>query len=310
MSSRPSSWLRLLGLTVLLLGVVVPGLGGHPAWGTIEFTCETGQSCSVCHEDPEGGGTLTSAGRKFMDAGYVWGGEASLASLKLVVRLVMGFLHILAAVVWFGAIFYIHLFVKPSSLMGGLPRAERILGWVCILVVAGTGALLTVLRVHSLKTFWTTTFGIIWLVKVGLFLMMVGIAALVTTRLNKLMRAAREAGEPSISDGKEGRPTQFVYNGHLYDASESKLWAGGAHVGRHYAGADLSAAMADAPHDTGVLERVRKVGPPPSPGTAKTSGAARAFVVLAYVILFFMLAILFCVAYWNWGPPLLSASVG
>ena len=309
MSSRSSSWLKCLGLTVLLLGVVVMGLSGHPAWGTTEFTCETGQSCSACHEDPEGGGTLTSAGRKFMDAGYVWGGEASVASLKPIVRLVVGFLHILAAVVWFGAIFYIHLFIKPSSLTGGLPRAERILGWVCILVVAGTGALLTVLRVHSLETFWTTTFGIIWLVKVGLFLMMLGIAALVTTRLNKLMRAAREAGEPSISDGKQGRPVHFVYGGHLYDASESNQWAEGVHMGRHHAGTDLTEAMADAPHDTGVLERVGKLGPAPSLDTAKTSGPARAFVVLAYVILFFVLAILFCVAYWNWGPPLLSPSI-
>jgi predicted heme/steroid binding protein len=212
-------------------------------------------------------------------------------------------------VVWFGAIFYIHLFIKPSSLTGGLPRAERILGWVCILVVASTGALLTVLRVHSLETFWTTTFGIIWLVKVGLFLMMLGIAALVTTRLNKLMRAARKAGEPSISDGKQGRPVHFVYGGQLYDASESNKWAEGVHMGRHHAGTDLTEAMADAPHDTGVLARVGKVGPAPSLGAAKTSGPARAFVGLAYVILFFMLAILFCVAYWNWGPPLLSPPI-
>ncbi len=42
MSSRPSSWLKCLGLTTLLLGVVVMGLSGHPAWGTTEFTCETG----------------------------------------------------------------------------------------------------------------------------------------------------------------------------------------------------------------------------------------------------------------------------
>ncbi len=86
--------------------------------------------------------------------------------------------------------------------------------------------------------------------------MMLGIAAVVTTGLNKLMRAAREAAEASISDGKQGRPVHFVYGGHLYDASESNQWAEGVHMGRHHAGADLSAAMADAPHDTGVLARV------------------------------------------------------
>ncbi|MBN1831017.1 MAG: CopD family protein [Deltaproteobacteria bacterium] len=277
--------------------------------GTVEFTCETGQSCIYCHESPEGGDTLTAKGEAFVAADYIFDESVSAPGWPISLRLISGFLHVLASVIWFGAIFYIHIFIKPTSLTGGLPRNERILGWVCIAIVGVTGTILTFLRVRSIEEFWTTTFGIVWLVKIFFFIIMVLIAAVATTRLNRRMREAqRSAKKGSLTeyDGKEGRPAYFVFNNELFDASESKMWRNGVHMGRHYAGTDLSSAMDDAPHGNEVFERIKKIGPSSFQDVSKKTPAATAFIFMAYFILFCMFMVIFCVAYWNWGPSIMT----
>jgi predicted heme/steroid binding protein len=252
---------------------------------------------------------LTSKGEAFVAAGYVFDESVSASGWPVFLRLISGFLHVLASVIWFGAIFYIHIFVKPTSLTGGLPRNERILGWVCIAIVGVTGTILTFLRVRSIEEFWTTTFGIVWVVKIFFFIIMVLIAAVATTRLNRRMREAqRSNNKDSLSkyDGKEGRSAYFVFNNELFDVSESKMWRNGVHMGRHYAGTDLSSEMADAPHGTEVFERVTKIGSASFQNVEKIIPAAAAFIFMAYFILFCMLMILFCVAYWNWGPSIIT----
>lgn len=277
--------------------------------GTVEFTCETGQSCIFCHENPEGGDTLTSQGDAFAAADYVFDDSIKPPSWPKFLKLIFGFLHITASIIWFGAIFYIHIFVKPTSLTGGLPRNERILGWMCIAVVGITGAALTFLRIRSLEEFWTTTFGIVWLIKVSFFILMVLIAAVATTRLNRLMRKSRrtaQGGSLSEYDGKEGRPAYFVFEDEFFDVSESKMWRNGVHMGRHYGGTDLSSAMADAPHGTEVFERVKKIGPASFQDVSKRTPAATAFIFMANFVLFCILMVIFCVAYWNWGPSIMG----
>jgi predicted heme/steroid binding protein/uncharacterized membrane protein len=219
----------------------------------------------------------------------------------------VGLIHILAAVIWFGTIFYIHLFIKPSSFTTGLPLRERILGWICIITVAITGVILTTLKISSVQKLWTTTFGIVWMVKVSLFILMVVVAAVATTTINRRMRqrATDAPGSLSTADGKEGRPAYIVYNGNLYDVTHSKLWANGLHMGRHMAGNDLTEALKEAPHGEEVLERVKMLGKSSQDQRQPTTGAIRMFVFLAYFVLFLMLGVLFCVAYWRWGPSLL-----
>lgn len=283
----------------------------NSAWATTEYTCLTGKSCSFCHENPNGGGILTSQGEAYRQAGYVITADFIPAAWSSTIRLVVGFLHILASVIWFGTIFYIHLFIKPQSFARGLPKSERILGWVCIFVVGITGVILTTFRIHALNAFWNTTFGIVWLVKVAFYLLMVAIAAIATTRLNKRMREAHSAvGENPLltANGKEGRPAHIGYNGYLYDVSESKLWKNGGHMGRHFAGEDLTEALAAAPHGPEVLEKVKKLGTIPSPESSGLSKPAKAFVGMAYGVLGFMIIILLCVAYWNWGPTFVRAN--
>ncbi|HEY5998312.1 MAG TPA: DUF2231 domain-containing protein [bacterium] len=73
---------------------------------------------------------------------------------------------------------------------------------------------------------------------------------------------AREvgAGELAANDGREGRPAWVAHGGSVYDVSASARWRGGMHMGRHRAGADLTAEIAAAPHGLEMLERVPRVG--------------------------------------------------
>ena len=138
---------------------------------------------------------------------------------------------------------------------------------------------------------------------------MVLIAAVATTRLNRSMREAQRSGNKgSLAeyDGKEGRPAYFVFDNELFDVSESKMWRNGVHMGRHYAGTDLSSAVSDAPHGTEVLARIKKIGPSSFKDVSKKTPAVTAFISMAYFILFCMLMVLFCVAYWNWGPSIVA----
>ena len=55
-------------------------------------------------------------------------------------------------------------------------------------------------------------------------------------------------------DGRDGRPAYVAYDGSVYDVSESSMWDGGDHEGMHEAGADLTDAHDDAPHDVHVVD--------------------------------------------------------
>lgn len=61
-------------------------------------------------------------------------------------------------------------------------------------------------------------------------------------------------------NGENGAPAYVAYEGRVFDVSASRLWRGGTHMKRHAAGADLSAELSAAPHDSSVLERFPQVG--------------------------------------------------
>ncbi|MFH1502760.1 MAG: CopD family protein [Candidatus Eisenbacteria bacterium] len=268
-----------------------------------DYAVETGLACAGCHEDGADAGPLTEQGIAFLAAGHVLPEEVQGPSeLELWVRGLVRYLHLVAGVVWFGAIAYIHLFTKPKSLVKGLPRAEMRLGWGSIIVMASTGTLLTVWKVGSAEELWTTFFGAVWMVKVATFLALVVIATVATTALNRRMRRdASEEGGP----GACGH-IRFAFEGTLYDATDSRWWKEGVHGGKHRAGTDLTAAMADAPHGPEVLDRVTAVGRVPHGCCATAPRAARAFIVLAYVNLALIAIVLFCVSFWTWGPAVVG----
>ena len=289
-----------LALTALLIVLPAASLA-RP-----EFGADTGLSCGACHELGADAGPLTEFGTEFLSAGYAL--PSSVESPSSVARWLHGlvwYVHLVGAVVWFGAIVYIHLFVKPRRLVKGLPRGEVRLGWASIAVMGATGTLLSVWRIGSIRELWATTFGIVLLLKLAAFLVLVVVAALVTAMLDRRMRAAAEEG---CGPGECGR-VRFAFEGHLYDATASELWKDGVHMARHRAGADLTDAMADAPHGPEVLDRVERVGPVPPSSVPALPAPARAFVRLAYLNLGLVAFVLLCVSYWSWGPPLVGPAL-
>lgn len=60
-------------------------------------------------------------------------------------------------------------------------------------------------------------------------------------------------------DGSKA-PAWLAVDGIVYDVSKSFHWIHGKHQDEHWSGTDLTAALKDAPHDAGVLERFPKVG--------------------------------------------------
>ena len=61
-------------------------------------------------------------------------------------------------------------------------------------------------------------------------------------------------------DGKEGRPFYIVFNGKVYNLSESQLWIQGTHMGIHTRNENLAETIKTAPHNEEMLERFPVIG--------------------------------------------------
>lgn len=226
------------------------------------------------------------------------------------VQLVVGYLHILAGVIWFGTIFYVHIVLKPAYAAKGLPKGELTLGWTCITLVGVTGALLTIARMSSLEDFYTTRFGILLTAKIVFFLLMALSAALVTFVLGPRMKRRRsmsvkDEGEYTPDelgnfDGKEGRRALVANDGTVYDLTGSRLWKEGRHL-THLAGDDLTDALTRAPHGPEKLVPFPKAGMLVSEKTAPRRDTPKAaFYFIAYMNLALVFLILGIVALWRW----------
>lgn len=296
---------------VLLAVFCALALLPSPGSGTEEYAAQTGKRCGTCHLDPSGGGELTPEGEAYRQNPAEAGRAVPEPSRwRHTVRFVAGFLHLFTAVLWFGTILYVHLLLKPSYASHGLPRGELMVGWGSIIVIALTGVVLTVFRIRSPGDLLHTRFGILLTVKIVLYLVMVGIAVIVTfivgPRLKK--RGMTVEGEKkdmtpdelSGYDGKEGRPAYFAYDGQVFDATESRLWKDGSHVGRHLAGFDLTDALKLAPHGEEKVTSMPSVGNLLAGTVQKTPTHLKAFYFMTYFILGLILAVLFIISLWRW----------
>lgn len=221
----------------------------------------------------------------------------------------------MTAFVWFGAILYIHIFLKPAYVSKGVPKGELMLGWVSMIIMLVTGIILTGYKVSSLKALSTllhTRFGILLLIKLSLFLFMVFTVLIVTFVLApKLERKTQHAvkldkkdltiDELVQFDGKEGRPAYFAFNGNIYDVTASKLWKDGNHVQRHMAGFDLTNALKQAPHGENRLDLVPIIGKLISfEERRKRPFHIRVFYFLAYMVLVAIFLMIFIISLWKW----------
>jgi predicted heme/steroid binding protein len=295
----------LIFLTLLLLSSV--------SHATPEFAEQTGFVCRHCHAERETGGKLTTAGEDFREDLKVKGRYHPLRPAQRIIRLIVGYLHLLTAIAWFGTILYVHILLKPAYAAKGLPKGELILGWISIILLSVTGALLTLARIPTLETFITTRFGILLGIKILLFLIMATTAVIVTfivgPRLRKKRKQSLAHPEDNFSredllhyDGKEGRPAYIAYREKVYNVSSSRLWKDGAHLKKHAAGDDLTDLLKTAPHGEEKIFLMPEVGKfIPSAVSEKKPTHEKVFYFMAYMNLFFVFVITFIIALWRWG---------
>lgn len=300
---------RLLSLFLLTLLTTLFPL---PSFATPEFGRQTGLECADCHLDPAGGSRLTERGKAFLEQLEQQGKRRPPSTAQRVVRLLAGYLHLMAAIIWFGAILYIHILLKPAYASRGLPKGELRLGWISMIVVLISGIFLTIVRMPSWESFVTTRFGILLSLKILLFLIMLSSAFVVTVFLGPRMRKQRQASPQtpsgeltpealSLFDGKEGRPAYIAYRGVVYDVSQSRLWKNGAHMVKHAAGHDLTDVLKTAPHGEDKI-----LGMPVAGKLVQVAEklrrpfAVRLFYFFAYMNLTLTFIIVFIVSLWRW----------
>jgi len=297
------------------------------AHATEDYAEKTGETCLYCHQESIGG-TLNTTGYAYIRNGYQYPiPERVIKKVKLLkspfykaLRFIIGYIHLLAAIIFFGAIFYIHIFIKPTEIKGGIPRAERILGVTCMIILALTGSFLTWMRIDKFNQFFNNTFGFMLFIKIILFIIMImiGITAITIihhkmqkeTRIYKdLVGSPKEITIDNLSnfDGLGGNLAYFVYKNKVYDVSDSPKWKDGRHFGRHTAGSDLTESLKDAPHGEEVLEKVKfisKLLQQKGEVKKKLIPVRKVFVVMAYINLIIIFLIIFCISVWRFDFPI------
>ena len=278
---------------------------------TPEYAGQTGFECKTCHVDGTGG-KLTKDGENFKEDLIVKGLYRPLSTIQKVVRLIIGYLHLLTAIAWFGTIFYVHILLKPAYAAKGLPKGELILGWLGIVIMGITGTLLTISRIPAWNMFYTTRFGILLSVKIILFLIMAASAAVVTFVIGPRIRKQRAqiSTQPKTRmtlddlrhfDGGENRPSYFAYKGKIYDVCLSKVWKGGSHFKKHHAGDDLTDILKTAPHgEDNILKMPVVAELAPLETKLEKPTHEKAFYFMAYMNLIFVFLITFIIALWRW----------
>lgn len=63
----------------------------------------------------------------------------------------------------------------------------------------------------------------------------------------------------ALRNGQDREEIWVAYEGKIYDVSKSRLWRNGKHY-EHWAGQDLTAELAKAPHTTIVFDKFEIVG--------------------------------------------------
>ncbi|MCX6074994.1 MAG: hypothetical protein NTY39_11780 [Campylobacterales bacterium] len=61
-------------------------------------------------------------------------------------------------------------------------------------------------------------------------------------------------------NGNDEQAAYVAFKGKVYDVSSSKFWKNGTHFKQHFAGHDLTAELADAPHGDEVFQNCPQIG--------------------------------------------------
>ncbi len=111
-------------------------------------------------------------------------------------------------------------------------------------------------------------------------------------------------------EGKSGKiATQTSVNayiidieeGGVYDVTESRVWQRGSHFAKHQAGCDLTAMIANAPHNEEWILGMPRVGDLVIPSTpARPSPAERLFLFMTYFNLVNVILVILILVLWRW----------
>lgn len=303
---------------LLFSSILMPLIGmlafpSRYASATPDYAHQTGFECRQCHVDVIGGGPLTPEGNIFFADIKSKGLYRPLTMTQHIVRLIIGYLHMLAAIMWFGTIMYVHILLKPAYASKGLPKGELRLGWISMLMLLITGTLLTIARIPSWDMFFTTRFGILLGIKIFLYLIMFSSAIVVTIFIGPKLRkqktlvpAMDDNGACTLDalaqfDGIDGHPAYVAYKGLIYDMTGSRLWKNGSHMMKHAAGNDLTDILRTAPHGDDKILAMPLAGKLLAPAEKpRRPFHMKLFYFFAYMNLILVFVITFVIALWRW----------
>jgi predicted heme/steroid binding protein/uncharacterized membrane protein len=316
----PSRAARSAGSTFVLVTAALALaliLSAGAAWGLPKYGAETGQDCDYCHLSP--GRDLTSQGRAFRDNGFrlveepgVPGGEGepggeaappavdrteTILTFPEWARVFLRGAHILAAVLWLGAVVSVFIVQRTQIADTGIPSAYLKLAWPGIIAVGLSGLLLTGDAVTGAEGLTGNRWGQVLLAKMALYLLFVVVAGTATLVVSPRIRTLAE--EPrhglSLENYKAQGRVVVQYRGRVYEVTGSRLWPEGRHARRHDAWHDLTASLEKAPHGTEVFERFRMIE---EAGEEEAPPLRRLFVVMMGSSTALALAIVLLLALW------------
>lgn len=300
-------------ISLLLIAIPVMAFAVPPStlFATQDYARQTRLNCIDCHVEATGGGPLTETGRRFLEQMKAKGEYRDLSPTQRIARLITGYLHIMAAILWFGTIMYVHILLKPAYASQGLPKGEMRVGLISMFVILITGVFLTIARVPSWDMLYTTKFGILLSIKIFLFLVMFFSAMIVVIFIRPLLRRRIESPVADLIahtmtreqlahfDGKDNRPSYIAYKGIIYDVTHGRLWKHGIHAIKHGAGTDLTESLKNAPHGDDKILSMPQVATlnarkPEQPFHMKL------FYAIAYMNLALVFVVTFVVALLRW----------
>ncbi len=277
---------------------------------TVEYSIQTGRKCVECHKGKDGG-ELTKSGQKYLDFLMTDESFVPISDGNKKARALIGFFHFLTAFIWFGAILYIHLILKPKYIAQGIPKGELRIGWISMLLMLFTGIFLTIQKFPHFNLLFESEIGILLIIKIALFLFMVLTIFIITfyiaPKLKPQTKKLSEKTEGAFSpedlayfDGKEGRPAYVAYKGDVYEVTPSAFWYEGEHILKHSAGMDLTTSMTLAPHSDNVLDGFFKKGTLIENKKMTRQPVIKFFYFLTYAILVCVFLITVILSLWKW----------
>jgi predicted heme/steroid binding protein len=151
------------------------------------------------------------------------------------------------------------------------------------------------------------------MIKIGIYLAMVTSALVVVLMIGPKLRRKNPATGDSASsgclsaeqlaafDGMAGRSAYVAYDGGVYDVTSSRAWQQGNHFAKHQAGRDLTAMIAQAPHNEEWILGMPRVGDFATPDTSEgPAPAERLFLFMTYFNLVNVSLVILVLVLWRW----------